>query len=199
MDTLMRIMSFVSEAWASLTVVFIILFIFYTKLIRPAFREAITDYADNLFDNKDYPIKETIKKGKFIKIYLYNLTYKNNDNETVDRDSLMYLHVAEIVNKNVKIDLDEKLGELTLDLTDFELEENKFIMMELIQMVTNFNYGQFVFKGEDRLKLFTEESKLKEKMIDHVNEIVNVVFNDYASLLDEEGLQDILDKHTTKN
>jgi len=153
------------------------------------------DIFKKMFEKKDLPVKEIIKlKKKFgslkkINIYLYDL--KKQKDGSLDRENISYVKIAKIINKDLEIKVVG--GELVIEKLDYSNPSNKLKMMDIIFAVSNFNYAQFMFRGENRFKLYDVKTDIGEKLKSHALEIIDEVFVDVANRI-EEGVADSLHK-----
>ena len=66
-------------------------------------------------------------------------------------------------------------------------------MMDVISLVTNFNYSQFMFRGEDKFKLYSTKTKFGDDLKEHAMNIIDEVFVDIVKRI-EEGVAESLHK-----
>ena len=156
----------------------IFLFIKLNRYYKIKKYEVIEEINTQLFPKKDLPVIKSIKITKDISIELYDL--KRLDDGKIDRESYVYLKLSQIINKNTTIDFEgEGIDlEMNIDLIDFREEENKFLYMDIIEMLSSFNISNFLFKGDELFKLYNIEDGVVEEIKDHVDEIIHEVFID---------------------
>lgn len=186
------------------SIVFTILFIKY-GLKESTKTQIRREIEEQIFNEKDLPIKDEIKITKNFSIKLYGLKYKDEENQVFDRDDLTYLKLVQIINtpekEYIKFNFTEgnNDGEFDIDveLVDFTLEENKLVYMDLMELVTNFNLAQFVFKnktGELGFKLFDLDTEVVNKMKNHTDEIIAEIFPHIVERIINEGNSEMLKK-----
>jgi hypothetical protein len=153
------------------------------------------DMFKKMFKKKDLPVKEIIKlKKKFgnlkkINIYLYDL--KKQKDGALDREDISYIKVAKMINKDLEIKVTD--GELVIEKPDYSDPSYKLKMMDVIFAVSNFNYAQFMFRGENKFKLYDMKTEIGDKLKAHALEVIDEVFLDIANKI-EEGVSDSLRK-----
>jgi hypothetical protein len=145
------------------------------------YKQKRKEYSDEVFEEKDLPVKEIIPFGTD-KVYLYDL---KKEKGVFVRDDLTYARIAKTVNRDIEIKLVG--GEIVMDVPDYTDEVHQFKLIDIIALVTNFNYARFVFNGEDRFKLYTTESDFNNKLKSHALGIINEVVMDIVELI-EEGM-----------
>jgi len=84
-------------------------------------------------------------------------------------------------------------GELVIEKPDYSDPSYKLKMMDVIFAVSNFNYAQFMFRGENKFKLYDMKTEIGDKLKAHALEIIDEVFLDIANKI-EEGVSDSLRK-----
>jgi hypothetical protein len=146
----------------------------------PSVRRAKESY-NEIFEEKDLPIKEIIPFGKQ-KIYLYNL---KKEKGKIEREDWTYARIAKMVNRDIEIK--QVNGELVMDVPDYSDEDYKTKVIDIIALVSNFNYARFVFKGDDKFRLYSADSEFNTKLKNHALEIINEVVGDIIERI-EEGL-----------
>lgn len=131
---------------------------------------------EELFPKKDLPIFDEVKLSKRISIELYDLI--RHCDGSIDREDLQYIRLARIINENKTIEVIEKDGGLSLDieLVDFRDKKYKLTYMDIIGLVSSFNYATFVFKDEDKFKLLEEGNEDLEKIKEHADKLISEVF-----------------------
>lgn len=156
----------------------IFLFIKLNRYYKIKKYEVIEEINTQLFPKKDLPVIKSIKITKDISIELYDL--KRLDDGKIDRESYVYLKLSQIINKNTTIGFEGEGTdlEMNIDLIDFREEENKFLYMDIIEMLSSFNISNFLFKGDELFKLYNIEDGVVEEIKDHVDEIIHEVFID---------------------
>lgn len=136
---------------------------------------------EDLFVEKNLSVKKIIPLGKK-KVYLYNL--KKQEDKLV-REDYTYARIAKMINNDLEIKAEA--GELTIEVPDYSSEAYKFKLIDIISLVTNFNYAQFIFKGDDLFRLYDVESKFKDELKAHALAIVEEITNDIVERI-EEGI-----------
>lgn len=161
--------------------------------IFKAYKTGRDEFVNSVFDDKDLPRKELIKLSRKFNIELYNL--KKDEDGNIDRENYFYIKIARLVNKNVKFDFsdpDVESGEMdvVIELKDFHDDELKYEYMDIVGYITNFNFAQFVFKGDDMFGLFSSNSEIIDKIKDHADDIIHEVFLDVVKGYEENGSED---------
>jgi hypothetical protein len=149
-------------------------------IAMPSIKRAKESY-NKIFEEKDLPVKDIIPFGKQ-KIYLYNL---KKEEGKIMREDWTYARIAKMVNKDIEIKLVD--GELVMDVPNYLDEVYKTKLIDIIALVSNFNYARFIFKGDDKFKLYTTESDFNTQLKNHALGIINEVTQDIVEQI-EEGL-----------
>lgn len=173
-------------AMAIIGIILAVLFVKY-GLSESNKNQAIREIYNKYFNEKDLQVKEEINLTSDLSIKLYSLKYEDEDNQVLDKNELTYLRLARIINnpdeEYIKFNFieGENEGEFDVDveLADFRLDEHKNAYIELIELVTNFNLAQFVFKNnknEIDFKLLNVDLDVIDKMKQHTDDIISEIF-----------------------
>jgi hypothetical protein len=165
----------------------ILLLVFATSIVFFTIEKQKVDYLRLIFVEKDLPeVKEfNAGKHKLARIKLYGL--KKDDNGKFDRKDYHYALIARIINLKWKFELNNK-GELDVIIPNFRASENREEYLDIIATCTNFDLRKFVFKGEDKTKLYNIESKIIDAMKEHADSIIDEIFRDLCDKIEEDGL-----------
>lgn len=144
-----------------------------------------------MFKKKDLPVINKIKIGKKGKLTIYLYGLKRNEKDEIDRNDETYIRIAKMVNKDLEIKTSG--DDLIIEKPDYSDVAYNLKMMDVISLVTNFNYSQFVFRGEDKFKLYSAKTKFGDDLKEHAMNIIDEVFVDIVKRI-EEGVAESLHK-----
>jgi hypothetical protein len=164
-----------------------LVFMFILSVVVFSVNKHRTDYLNLMFNNKDLPVVNDKKVGKHVlaKVKLYGL--KLDENGKIDREDDHYKLVGGLINKKWTFELNGN-QEIDVIKPDFRLSENREDFLDIIATYTNFDLRRFVFKGDDKHKLFSLDMPVINSMKDHADYIIDEIFKDMCAVIEEEGL-----------
>jgi hypothetical protein len=164
-----------------------IVLIFISALVFFSFAKHRADYFRLIFVTKDLPEVEEFKVGKnpLARIKLYGLNKDENGN--INREDYYYALMGRIINAHMKYELNDENG-IDVLLDDFEASELKQEFLDIMATCTNFDLRKFVFKGENKTKLYTLDNKVINSMKAHTHKIINEVYLDLIATIEENGM-----------
>lgn len=161
--------------------------IFISALVIFSFGKHRADYFRLIFVTKDLPEVEEFKVGKnpLARIKLYGL--KRDENGNIDREDYYYALIGRIINAHMKYELNDENG-IDVLLDDFDSSELKQEYLDIMATCTNFDLRKFVFKGDDKAKLYTLDNNVINSMKKHTHNIINEVYVDLIATIEENGM-----------
>lgn len=161
--------------------------LFVLALTVFSFTKQRNEYLKLIFNDKDLPEVKVFKVGKhqLARVRLYGL--KRKDDGKIDREDYYYSLIGRIINAKWQFELNDDNG-IDVIIPDFKLAENKEDFLDIIATCTNFDLRKFVFKGDDKHKLFSIDAPIINAMKQHAEEIIDEVFRDMCATIEEEGL-----------
>lgn len=146
----------------------------------PSVKRAKESY-NEIFEEKDLPVKEIIPFGKQ-KVYLYSL---KKEKGKLLREDLTYARIAKILNRDIEFKLVN--NELIVEYPNYLDNDYNHKVIDILALVSNFNYARFIFKGEDKFKLYSINSAFNLRLKNHAMIIIDEVIKDIIMQV-EEGL-----------
>lgn len=163
------------------------------KYIKNLVEEAKDDVWSSILHVRDLPVKDKIKFVGDRDIILYDIDLYDVENKTMEDMPYEYGKLIGIINKHIKFETTpEDDGGFSLDiaLVDFREKEYENQYLEIIDLVTNFNLAQFIFKGDDTFKLVNLESNKIDRIKEHADYMITKIFKEvirsYTDMADDE-------------
>lgn len=149
------------------------------EYIVKEFKEAQEDMWSSILHERELPVKDRIEFVKNKDILLYDIDLKDVDKKNPKELPYEYHKMCEIVNKHIETKPtrdEEGMLNIDIELVDFREKEYENQYLEIIDLVTNFNLAQFIFKGNDTFKLVTLGDDKIESIKKHADYMISKMF-----------------------